>query len=163
MRKIAVQDACILIDLTDLKILRDILKLPYEFVCTDLVLQELRSDQREIIQDHRIPIISLTESELIFLFEELRKSPGLTAPDLSCLLLTKKENGILLTGDGALRKKAKHSDIEAHGILWLLDQLIEEQIWNSSIAHRNLEQLIHLNHWLPSEECEARLRKWKKL
>ncbi|TGK00319.1 type II toxin-antitoxin system VapC family toxin [Leptospira langatensis] len=107
MRKIAVQDTCILIDLTDLEILKDVLKLPYEFVCTDLVLLELRSDQQKIIQDHRISIIPFTESELISLFEELRNSPGLTAPDLSCLLLTKKECGILLTSDGALRKKQK--------------------------------------------------------
>ena len=47
-----------------------------------------------------------------------------------------KENGMIITGDKALRRKAEKDDIEVHGILYLWDLLVVNGIMDSFSASR---------------------------
>jgi hypothetical protein len=47
-----------------------------------------------------------------------------SVPDGSVWLLARTEGAILLTGESKLRKAAQASDVEARGVLWVLDELI---------------------------------------
>jgi hypothetical protein len=53
---------------------------------------------------------------------------GASHNDLLALSLTKQEQCSLLTGDSRLRIAAKAEQIEVHGTLWLMRQLIEERL-----------------------------------
>jgi hypothetical protein len=44
---------------------------------------------------------------------------------LFALLLAKINSCALITGDDALRKAAKEEGVPVHGLLWILDRLVE--------------------------------------
>ncbi|HEX6981332.1 MAG TPA: hypothetical protein VF181_01090 [Balneolaceae bacterium] len=48
--------------------------------------------------------------------------------DLSVWFIADKNEGILLTSDGTLRSMAKLHDIQTHGLLWIFDELFQENI-----------------------------------
>lgn len=74
--------------------------------------------------------------------------------------MAQKHNAIILTGDKALRNKAKQSCIEYHGILWILDILIKFNKITNNIAYNKLIELMKTNKRLPTSECNKRLEKW---
>jgi hypothetical protein len=73
-----------------------------------------------------------------------------------------KLNGILLTGDGQLRKQSSKSDIEIRGILYLFDLLIAEGKLSYEAAIHKLKELAELNSRLPENEGRLRLEEWDK-
>ena len=68
---------------------------------------------------------------------------------------------ILLTGDNKLRLHAEKAKVEAHGILWLLDLMVEDTILDLSMASSCLERLLRTNPRLPIDECQRRLKVWR--
>ena len=71
-----------------------------------------------------------------------------------------KTKPLYLPGDNILRKYAESNQIEVHGILWVLDELINEEQISEKIAYLKLTQLMETNSRLPKNECEKRLKKW---
>lgn len=68
---------------------------------------------------------------------------------------------MILTGDNVLRKTVKKHDIEVHGILWILDELIIQKIISKSTAYQKLVFLMEINQRLPKKACTERLENWK--
>jgi len=81
--------------------------------------------------------------------------------DFSSLMAAIECQGILITGDGALRRAAKRRRIMVHGVLWLLDKMIEHGILQPLKAAICLERIIEAGSRLPHEECIERLKCWK--
>lgn len=84
-----------------------------------------------------------------------------------CFALVLAENTqecVLLTGDNPLRAVAETANVEAHGVLWAIDQLHELTDTPAWMLH---EALIIFNDdplvWLPEDELIRRLRQFKKL
>ena len=69
MKKVAIQDANILIDLVKTGLFRDCLALPYEFLTTDIILDELHDAQIELILQHidstKFSVIKISATELV--------------------------------------------------------------------------------------------------
>ncbi|MFP4369737.1 MAG: hypothetical protein ACLFR2_09170, partial [Candidatus Kapaibacterium sp.] len=82
--------------------------------------------------------------------------------DCSVIFLAEKYKAILLSGDKAIRTTAKTIGIEYHGILWALDQLIEQKIITSKTAKDKLKYLMSINNRLPQKECQKRIDQWCK-
>lgn len=80
--------------------------------------------------------------------------------DCSVIFLAEKYKAILLSGDRAIRITAKTIGIEYHGILWALDQLIEQNIITSKTAKDKLIYLMSINNRLPQKECQKRIDRW---
>jgi len=55
----------------------------------------------------------------------------------------------------------KHG-LESHGIIWVFEMLIEEEIISSEQAAQYLENLMTINTWLPVEICTAKINSWQK-
>ncbi len=68
-----------------------------------------------------------------------RRYPGLSANDCFCLVVARALRGVLLTGDALLRRVATADDLEAHGVLWVIDQLEKEGIRSASVLMQALE------------------------
>ncbi len=81
--------------------------------------------------------------------------------DLFALLLAKINSCDLITGDDALRNAANKEGVPVHGLLWLLDKLIEHRILRTNEAADALKKILAQGSWLPKKECEARLKKWR--
>jgi rRNA-processing protein FCF1 len=124
-----VNDANILIDLLKLNLLETFFQLDYDFQVTDLVLGEVREDNREDLG--RYPGASLltkqgfTAAEIGEISALYATFPALSFADCSCIYLAEKLSATLLTGDGALRRIATERELPVHGILWVLDHMIE--------------------------------------
>jgi predicted nucleic acid-binding protein len=103
----------------------------------------------------------LSEEELDKL-SAMNVSRKLSPPDLSVIILALNIQAMVVTGDNLLRKHCQKAELEVHGILWLFDLFINNQIISKNTSIVKLELLIAQNNRLPKEECSKRLLDWKK-
>lgn len=116
---ILINDANILIDLIRLACVDAFFKLDAEVVTTDFVLEELEIEQQLIFQNSNFRVLtsdSLAISEISRMKEQ---HPGLSFEDCSVWHHARLSGGVLVTGDGLLRKKARVEGIEVRGIIFL--------------------------------------------
>ncbi|WP_234418257.1 hypothetical protein [Aquimarina aquimarini] len=69
-------------------------------------------------------------------------------------------SGVLLTGDGKLRKQASKDNIEVRGIIYLFDVLLNQNLISFQDAVEKIKQLILLNNRLPKKEIDKRVELW---
>jgi predicted nucleic acid-binding protein len=124
-----VNDANILIDLLKLNLLDTFFQLDYDFQVTDLVLGEVREDNIEdlgrYLEASLLTKQGFTAAEIGEISALFATFPALSFADCSCIFLAEKLSATLLTGDGALRRIATERELPVHGILWVLDHMIE--------------------------------------
>ena len=162
---LVVNDASLLFDLLDIGLIDDFCQLPYQKSLTDAVLDEFDEETfrgyKQVFEKGLLTVYYLTADQ-VNKVKELKKvhSATLSFPDCSCLFLAKELSAILLTGDKALRKTARAGKIKVHGTLWVLDQLLKENIISYKKAHRKLSLLMQINRRLPRIECNKRLHAW---
>jgi predicted nucleic acid-binding protein len=85
-----------------------------------------------------------------------------TSNDLLALSYSKIEGHVLLTNDKSLRSAAKTENVPFHGVLWLLDELVSENVLSGADAMVALNKMRDTGSRLPAEECEKRIRRWSK-
>ena len=136
----------------------------YENYTTHIVWNEVsNTGQREHVQPFidsgliRLQDIAPDAWEAIYAFSN---DTGVSVPDSSVWLLAHLEGAILLTGDSKLRKSARATDVEVRGILWVLDELVEQSKISSLNACEALEAIRKAGGFLPADECQKRLTKW---
>ena len=164
--RVVINDANILIDLAKLELLDVFSKLNFELHTTDFVLEELNESQRvlidKLILDNVLNIIKTEDIfDLMGINNLLERTNGLSFEDCSVWYYSKKMNGILLTGDGKLRKQARKDEIEVKGIIYIFDELIDQGLISYGIAILRMKQLVQLNVRLPKAEIEKRLAEWE--
>jgi len=166
--KLLIADTCILIDLYNGDLLDKIKQLPYELGIPDAILSDAFSDEAELREPGAEEIISAgfeiysLESEEIL--EVYRLNGVYTHPsviDIFGLVLAKKHEATLLTGDKKLREAAQKEGVEFKGILWVLDVLIEHSIIDMETGTSNLQEIIDKGAYLPKAECQKRFEQWK--
>lgn len=160
-----VNDANIIIDLLKIDLLSEFFQLSFEFHLTDLVAGEIKEKNAARLQAY---MDSGTLKKKSFTYEELSeiqllkiKHKGLSVKDCSCLFHSKALSARLITGDALLRKIAEQDDIKAHGMIWIFDQMVKQQVITKIQAHEKLSYLMAINPRLPKAECKKRLNLWK--
>jgi rRNA-processing protein FCF1 len=165
MRRIAIQDANILIDLVKTGLFDYCMKLEYRFITTDFVFDELYEEQQKqvapYITEGRFVIISISDLALQEITRLNQEDNRLSPQDCSALHFAIENNYILLTGDKRMRTMANKKTIEYYGIFWIIDLLVEGAILNKNEALAFLEKLQLVNRRLPAEEFEKRRNSWK--
>lgn len=165
--KIVINDANILIDLAKLNLLDVFSKLNFELYTTDFVYEELNIEQKKtvslLLKNGSINIIETID---IKDFQEISNlleiSNGLSFEDCSVWYYSFKLNGMLLSGDGKLRKQVRKNGIEVRGIIYIFDELIKQNLISFTKAIEKIEQLILLNNRLPKTEIEKRIDFWSQ-
>ena len=163
--KTAVQDANIIFDLINIDLLHAFFMLEIKIFITDFIAGEINnSEQKEIINKYistgEIIVLNTKPEEIIELIAIRNQTRGLSLADCSILFHAQKNKAFILTGDNILRKYAESNQIEVHGILWVLDELIKEEQISEKKAYLKLTQLMEINPRLPKKECEKRLKNW---
>jgi predicted nucleic acid-binding protein len=154
-------DTTICIDLFNGDLLTTVIRLPYECALPDVIVAELVAPPGELFAQSGYAILSI-QADRIPEFTTLRKKyPKPSTNDLFALVLSKTHSCILITGDSDLRNAAKSEGVSAHGLLWILDELVDRGILGSKDAATALEQILSGGSWLPKKDCEVRLKKWK--
>lgn len=161
--KIIITDTNVFFDVISIKALPEFFALDYEICTTDFVVNEiLQSEQEELInsfiRSRKLSILQLTEDEVeeIRTFKTVRFFKGIT--DKTVLWKAIKLKCLLLTGDKKLKKEAEDHNIEVHGSIWVINQLIETKIITKIEGIKLLEMLREVNGSLPSDEIEKMIR-----
>ena len=170
MARVAVTDACIFIDLMELKIISDFFDLKLEIHTTVDVLMELYPGQREILKAYQVGdklIIHNLNNDQIKEIKNIPFPKGLSPQDRSVLFVASKlKNALVLSSDGLVRSFAQKLSVEYHGIFWIFDQLVHQEIISRKLAASKLKELLRSNvmyqHSRTKKEAEKRMREWGK-
>lgn len=162
----AISDANIFIDLFAIELIEEFFQLPLIFHTTDLVINELDFNEQfalmKFIENGSLKVKQMNDHEIDQLINDVVTSKKLSRPDISIYAYAKNIDAIILTSDMPLRKEAESMGFEVHGILWLFEKLIEEEIITKTIAATRMKELMLINTWLPKHECLKRIDKWIK-
>ena len=169
--KIAVTDACIFIDIHNLRLTPSFFLLPLEIHSTVDVLNELYEDHKQFLQ----AFISVGKLTLHSLSETDRKAVleadfplGLSEADKSAIYIAANINAILLSSDKTVRRYAKRKSIDCHGMLWLFEYLVDSLVLPAAEATEKMTELMSSNlmyqnnHELLDAAAKL-LAKWNKL
>lgn len=168
--KIAVTDACIFIDLIELKIISDFFKLDIELHTTIDVLNELYPDQQEILKAYKsgkkLHIHNL-DTEQVKEMDSMNFPRGLSPQDRTVLFVAMKiDNALVLSSDKLVRDFASNLSIEYHGMFWIFDQLVENNILSKESGASKLKELLAMNMMyrssLTKKEADKRIKNWDK-
>lgn len=166
--RIAVTDACIFIDLIELDLISDFFRLNLELHTTVEVLNELFLEQSQILEAYqqvgKLIVYNLDEDDFLKI-DVLALPKGLSSEDKSVLYIaTCLENGIVISSDNLVRKSAVRLRLQCHGLLWVVDQLVNQDICSKSNAAELLTKLMTLNKMYATgklrREVEERIIKW---
>ncbi len=168
--KLAVTDACIFIDLYDLQLTAQFFSLNLEVHTSVDVLNELFENQQQMLAAFQ-SVGKLTahiireEDKLIILLTPYPKS--LSDSDKTVLYLANKLDAIVLSSDKTVRNAAKNNGIDYHGMIWIFDQLVSNNLISKTAASAKLQQLITSNLVFQNNkelvaEMNKRLAQWKQ-
>jgi hypothetical protein len=167
---VAVTDACIFIDLIELRLLSHFFGLDLNVNTTTDVFNELYPEQQELLRAYKsvdkLTIHNISPEEWAEI--ALEKYPkSLSDSDKTVLYIANKINAIVLSSDKTVRNYSKQNSITFHGILWIFDKFIEGKLLSGEIAILKINELIlrniiYKNNTDLSAEIEKRIVLWSK-
>lgn len=160
MTIIAVTDANIFIDLIALNLIESFLSLEITIWTTEEVLMELYPPDKEDIIAFKTLNVEQFDKNTRGKIEGL--SNHFSPADKSLLyLVSQLDEAILLSGEKRMRSWCKKQNIEVHGIIWVLQLLIDHKTIITHQAADYLTTLLTINNWLPAKTCLDQIEKWK--
>jgi predicted nucleic acid-binding protein len=166
--RLLIHDANVLIDLLDIGLLEEAMTLPYVMETTDLIKHEVVDVEQahalsECISKRLLVVLSSSIEEMLKIAEMQNASPQLTLADCSVVFHAQNRDGVVLSGDGRLRKEAERQKLEVHSTPWLLSLLVDEGSMAPATAVERLELLMDINRRLPQRECRKLIDAWKHM
>ena len=169
MDTVVVSDTNIFIDLIESNLFECFLDLPWEIHTTDFVIEELkkesqRSTVENFIKSGEIIVKSFSAKEMEELVDfkiSQRTKSNVSIQDCSVWLYAQKNTYTLLTGDEKLKRVASDSGVDVHGVIFVIDKLVESLTIRRTAAVEALVKLKETNPRLPRCYIEERINKWK--
>jgi predicted nucleic acid-binding protein len=158
--KLHINDANILMDIVKLNLTASFLALEFELYTTDFVFAEMEPEQQEQLLSDTLIKIGATAEDMTAIFELSEQNTGLSYEDCSTWYFAQKMNGILVTGDGKLRTKARASGVEIRGMIYIIEQIKQQGLLPTVDCIEKLRLLRELNDRLPMNEIENRIQTW---
>lgn len=166
--KVAVTDACIFIDLIELDLVASFFKLDIQLHTTVDVVNELFPEQKQLLKAYEsgklLTIHNLEEKD----FNEMAKIPfpkGLSQEDKTVIYLALFLNkALVISSDKLVRSFAANQSLECHGLIWIFDELVRQEVISKEVGASMLTNLLSLNQMyngaLIKKEVDKRIRKW---
>ncbi len=156
-----ISDANILIDIENGLLTPAVFRLSSEIAVPDILFElELRERYSHLL-DAGLKIKSLTP-------ESVKKTESLTAQyprpsmmDHSALALAIQEQCPLLTGDKDLRIAAKKENVEVHGTIWIVEQLLNQKLIQLHRAKDGFDIMKAKGSRLPWTDADKLINKWE--
>lgn len=144
--KIVVSDSSVLMDLAKTGLIEPTLALPFDFMIPDVMLaKELLDLGRYKSSDLArlgFRIGTLDGAEVVSAMDYFRQHRAhLSLNDCFAWRLAEIHEGILMTGDGDLRRLAGRNGVEVHGVLWAIGLMAEHKTCPGAQLANCLDQL----------------------
>lgn len=154
-------------DLYELELLTEFFALPFDICTTDFIYAEIKqNDQQQVFEvwaaTDRLTIIKSTVEEIDAIQADRTVSSLLSFPDKTLLWHTIHSGRTLLSGDKKLRLLAESLKMEVHGVLWVIDVLLEQQQLDVSVAIDSFNQLKTINPRLSGKLIDSHIENLKK-
>lgn len=167
MKRIYIHDACVLFDLIQGGIIHLWFELGYETRTSHLVFNEVEEDEQvsvlqPYIAGNKLVLETIGQDDLPGLMG-LAQAWRVSLADVSVYHLAKIHGGILLSGDKRLRSFSGRHGVEVRGVLWVLDQLVEQKLLAPRLACQAMGAMLEAGARLPEEECRCRKIRWSSL
>jgi len=160
-KELVIADTNIFIDFYGLELIDQLFQLSFQIHTPHEVLMELSEHERKTFLEKEskglLHILPGREPN-----DDLEFSKRLSTTDISVLTYAFELECITLTGEKKMVSWCNKHSLESHGIIWVFEMLIEEEIISSEQAAQYLENLMTINTWLPVEICTAKINSWQK-
>jgi len=165
--RLLIHDANVLIDLLDINLLDEAMALPCTMETTDLVQHEVVEFEQaqalsSCIDKRLLTVLSSSIEQLAAIGKIQHENPRLTLADCSVVFHARERHGMVLSGDGPVRKEAERQQLEVHSTPWLFSRMVAESIIDMGTAVEKLEILMSINKRLPHRECLKLIESWRK-
>ena len=161
--KLVVTDANIVIDLVAGGLLEEMFRLPgWEFCVPDVLYEEELADHHGLLLTGLgLKIETLPADAVEYVAGLRQRYRGPSTNDLFALALARSRGGVLLSGDGPLRKAAEAEGVEIHGTLWLGELLFEAGLVTAKRMTDAYEAMRGDGSRLPWDRIRDQLRRWQ--
>jgi len=152
-----ISDTSVLIDIECGELTSAMFSLPWQFAVPDTLFDEELAERHSHLV--RFGLMSKTMggdlvAEAYGLHQKYIKP---SVNDMLALTLAKHEGCQLLTGDKALREAAKELNVEVHGTIWLVEQILKSEKITIDVARVAFQQMKSAGSRLPWGEVEKML------
>ena len=159
---LCVTDANIWIDLHNADLLDAAFELEHTWRTPDIIVEdEVLTVSRDILVELGLDVRTLSGDELNSVPPLNQRHSNPSPKDLAVLVVAAADDGIVVTGDGPLRTAAQEEDLTVHGVLWVLDQLVDEEIVAPERTAAALNAMVDQGSHLPERPVQTRLRRWQ--
>lgn len=165
--RIVVSDTSCLIDLRKTDLLEAFAKLPYEILIPDVLFAEelvkFSDHHKSCLLGNNVTLAEVEDVQRVAVVQG--KNPSLSINDCFAFVLAETHKGcVLLTGDNHLRAYAELSQIDVHGVLWVVDEIHKNNLTSPKALCDALlvfeqDETVHL----PDKTLQAYIRKYKAL
>lgn len=164
--KIVITDVSVFFDLYHLQVLPEFFALDLEIHTTNFVYNEIvhssqKSEFAVFERSKKLHIIKITVSEE----DEIRAMPlqrsNRSFPDKTVLWKALQLNCTLLTSDNKLKNEALGQGLVVHGSIWVISQLVENEIISKSRGIELFERMKLMNARLPHSEIDKQINRLK--
>lgn len=154
---VVIKDACILFDLIDLDLLETFYLLDVTPVTTGFVVSEVLDETQAALLAEDVKAGKLTiynDGDLTKIAAMSVEHIGLSFADCSVLELSFRVPGLILSADKSLRNEAKRRGLVVKGLLWVINQLFENEILSKEECLAKLEQYPLINPRTPKKDIQ---------
>lgn len=160
--QLLISDANILIDLEEGELIEQLFQLPFKFSIPDILFEEELDDQHGYLVDLGLELKELSGDSMLYGMELTQRYTNPSRNDCFALALAKQENCPLLTGDKALRSAAANEAVMVQGTLWVVEQLVRQQLVSIDQARAAYEKMKQAGRRLPWALAETKLAELEK-
>ena len=119
---------------------------------------------KPFIDSKKLKIGDISDEEFNSCYVLKLVTPGdLSIADCSVWRMAKNDNAKLLTSDAKLRKAAEKDNVEVHGILFVFDEMISNNILSPTKAIEKLDLLKEKNKRFSKKLAETKKLEWQEL
>lgn len=155
--QLLISDANILIDMEEGGLVTLFFNLPYEFCVPDVLYYEELEERHAHLCNLGLGLRELSAESLFQVAVIKGKYVGPSTNDVFALLLAQQEGCPLLSGDRDLTKAAKAENVEIHGTLWVVEELVQHGIIDTDQALEAYDKMKAAGRRLPWTEARRRL------
>jgi hypothetical protein len=152
-RLLCVADANLWIDLAAGGLFAEAFQIGIHWVTLDLTARELVSCEADLMA-LGLDVVGLPGAQIAEIVSMRDQHPKPSFNDIAALVLARYIHGVLVTGDGDLRRAAEAEGVALHGVLWVLDQMVERRLVTPSRAADALLEMLRSGSRLPKDECD---------
>jgi len=152
-----ISDASVLIDIEHGNLTSAMFGLPWQFAVPDILFAEELAEQHGRLLQLGLISKTMDGNQVNEAYKLRQEYVQTSVNDLLALILAKHENCQLLTGDKALRKVAAKLNVEVHGTIWLVNQMVQQQKITVEVARVSFQYMKNSGSRLPWSKIEKML------